>query len=469
MSGVTTSQPDVTLLLDLDGVIRGATLADGLPADGLEDWVGRAWVDTVVDGGGDKIKRMLQDARNSGVSAYRMVTQRFPNGLELPVEYSTIRLGGKGVLIAIGKNQQTVAELQNRLIAAQQAREQDYWKLREVETRYRLLFDTSNEAVLLVRADGLKVVEANLAALRTLSLTPGQDMLPALPSNEHDMFRTMLARVREQGRAPGIVVHLGDTREAWTMRASMLNSEPGHVFLLQLFPLLTPPLADQSGNLAPHSRGSMVPMDDLLERLPDAMVVIDREGTILRTNAAFLDLIQAGHEASVLGERLGRWMSRPGADLSVLLSTIQRHRFMRLFTTTLQAEHAGEVDVEISAAGNKDGAPDFVALLIRDVSRRMASPAALAPSPGTATSGQGNTLLAALGAMADHLGRSSLPTLIRETVSVVEKYYIEAALDEAGGNRTATAELLGLSRQSLYMKLNRYGLDTESQAANKED
>lgn len=467
MSGVTTSQPDVTLLLDLDGVIRGATLADGLPADGLEGWVGRAWVDTVVDGGGDKVKRMLQDARSSGVSAYRMITQRFPNGLELPVEYSTIRLGGKGGLIAIGKNQQTVAELQNRLIAAQQAREQDYWKLREVETRYRLLFDTSSEAVLLVRADGLKVVEANLAALRTLSLTPGQDMLPALPVSEHDMFHAMLLRVREQGRAPGIVVHLGAAREAWTMRASMLTTEPGHVFLLQLFPLVSPPAADVAGGVL-RNNARVVPMDDLLEQLPDALVVIDRAGIILRTNAAFLDLIQVGHAATVLGERLGRWMSRPGADVGVLLSNIQRHRFMRLFATTLQGDHVGDVDVEISAAGNVDGSPDFIALLIRDVSRRIGT--AMPASPQAVTiPGDGNTLLAALGAMADHLGRTSLSTLIRETVGVVEKHYIEAALDEAGGNRTATAELLGLSRQSLYMKLNRYGLDTESQAAMKEN
>ena len=55
-------------------------------------------------------------------------------------------------LLAIGKNVQAVAELQSRLIAAQQAMERDYWKLREIETRYRVLFDASNEAVLLVAA-----------------------------------------------------------------------------------------------------------------------------------------------------------------------------------------------------------------------------------------------------------------------------------------------------------------------------
>ena len=35
---------------------------------------------------------------------------------------------------------------------------------------------------------------------------------------------------------------------------------------------------------------------------------------------------------------------------------------------------------------------------------------------------------------------------------------IEAALELTGDNRASAAEILGLSRQSLYVKLRRYGL-----------
>jgi PAS domain-containing protein len=399
MSGITISRPDITLLLDLDGKIRRATLADGLPAGGIETWVGRMWADTVSDGASDRVRGMLHDARASGVSAFRVVNQRFPNGLELPVEYSTIRLGGEAGLIAIGKNQSTVTELQNRLIAAQQAREQDYWKLRDVETRYRMLFDTSNEAVLIVRADGFNVVEANLAALRTLSITDS----------------------------------------------------------------LIPPALENAGY-------GNLPVDALFDRLPDAHVIIDLEGTVLRANTAFLDLVQVGSMGLVIGERIGRWLSRPGADIAVLISAVRRHHYVRLFTTTLQSELSSEMEVEISAAGERDEDCRFVSLLIRDISRRIA----LSGAGGAADLGErhvpkhaagGQTLLAALGTMADDLGETSLPALVKETVGLVERHYIEAALERTDGNRTATAELLGLSRQSLYMKLNRYGLDTESQAA----
>ena len=52
----------------------------------------------------------------------------------------------------------------------------------------------------------------------------------------------------------------------------------------------------------------------------------------------------------------------------------------------------------------------------------------------------------------------SLPELLRDTVDLVERHFIEAALVLTGDNRTAAAELVGLSRQSLYIKLRRHKL-----------
>ncbi|WP_395174382.1 helix-turn-helix domain-containing protein [Roseibium alexandrii] len=49
--------------------------------------------------------------------------------------------------------------------------------------------------------------------------------------------------------------------------------------------------------------------------------------------------------------------------------------------------------------------------------------------------------------------------LIRESLDVVERICIEAALDQTNNNRASAAEILGLSRQSLYIKLRRHGLE----------
>ncbi|MEQ9608090.1 MAG: transcriptional regulator PpsR, partial [Kiloniellaceae bacterium] len=143
MEGVNLAQPDVTLLMDKEGVIQRVSVSAAIPERDVAGWRGRPWSETVGDVGGDKIKRMLDDARSQGVSAFRQLNQLFPSGLELPMEYTTVSVG-EGFM-AVGRNLKAVAELQSRLVAAQQAMERDYWKLREVETRYRLLFDSSNE------------------------------------------------------------------------------------------------------------------------------------------------------------------------------------------------------------------------------------------------------------------------------------------------------------------------------------
>ena len=57
---------------------------------------------------------------------------------------------GKGRIVAFGRDLRASVALQRRLIEAQQAMERDYWRFREAETRYRHLFETSAEAVLIV-------------------------------------------------------------------------------------------------------------------------------------------------------------------------------------------------------------------------------------------------------------------------------------------------------------------------------
>ena len=61
-----------------------------------------------------------------------------------------------------------------------------------------------------------------------------------------------------------------------------------------------------------------------------------------------------------------------------------------------------------------------------------------------------------------------LKELVRESTEVIERLAIEAALELTGDNRASAAEMLGLSRQSLYVKMRRHRLaagDVEGQQA----
>ena len=71
-----------------------------------------------------------------------------------------------------------------------------------------------------------------------------------------------------------------------------------------------------------------------------------------------------------------------------------------------------------------------------------------------------------MGQLTELVGRVPMREIVANTAGLIEKMCVEAALQLTRDNRAAAAELLGLSRQSLYVKLRRYGLgDAEAEDA----
>ena len=70
----------------------------------------------------------------------------------------------------------------------------------------------------------------------------------------------------------------------------------------------------------------------------------------------------------------------------------------------------------------------------------------------------GNDMPRSVEQLTDLVGRMSLKDIVRESTDLIERLCIEAALSYTSDNRASAAEILGLSRQSLYSKLHRHGL-----------
>lgn len=68
--------------------------------------------------------------------------------------------------------------------------------------------------------------------------------------------------------------------------------------------------------------------------------------------------------------------------------------------------------------------------------------------------------------LAQLVGRRPLKDIVGETVDTIERTCIEVALELTHNNRASAAEVLGLSRQSLYVKLRRFGIGTQARANN---
>lgn len=446
LNRVVHASADLALRVSHAGVIQEVFSRGTFESEGVDEWVGRNWAETVIPDTREKVGQLLTQAEQTGMARERQVNHTLPGGREVPVGYKVIALGpGEGYL-AIGMNLQPLSDLQRQLIEAQQALERDYWRLRQVETRYRLLFQRSVEAVLLLEASTFKVLDANRAAgrvfgmpARKLAGTAFPDDL-ALDSAARDEVRSHLMGVRDRGRSETLTLSLVGGEE-WRMEASLVREERDGVLLVHL------------SEVAPRHEGPSHPRGvdvlRLLERAPDAYVVTDRSARILIANRAFLQLVQVNSEEDILGQSLGRWLGRPGADLTVLLTNLEKFGEVRLFPTTIYSALDLESEVEISAVLTDHQEPPCIGITIRNVSRRIGG--------GEPTTNR--EVFEALENMTGQIGKVSLKELVNNTVALVEEHFIEAALNLTDGNRTAAAEILGVSRQSLYTKLRRYDVD----------
>jgi len=148
------------------------------------------------------------------------------------------------------------------------------------------------------------------------------------------------------------------------------------------------------------------------------------------------------------GELLDRWLGRAGVDFSVALANLRQNDSIKLFATAMRGEYGALAEVEVSAVSLTDGddKPSF-GFAIRNVEKRL-----------SATTSSQRELPRSVAQLTELIGRVPLRDLVRETTDVIEKLSIEAALELTGDNRASAAEMLGLSRQSLYVKLRRFGL-----------
>jgi transcriptional regulator PpsR len=120
---------------------------------------------------------------------------------------------------------------------------------------------------------------------------------------------------------------------------------------------------------------------------------------------------------------------------------------VRLYNSTLRGELGAVTEAEISAAAVTGSGETHYGFSIRDIGPRIRPAARI---------GEGTTR--SVEQLTELIGRVPLRDLVREATDAIERLCIEAALNLTGDNRASAAEMLGLSRQSLYVKLRRYGL-----------
>lgn len=427
---------DISLVIDETGKIVDGT-ANPAEFPDFPSWIGRDWLDVVTVESRPKVMEMLAGGRKGQTQHWRQVNHSAADG-DIPVRYAMVPMEGGKLSLALGRDMRDAAALQQRMLQAQQSLERDYLRLRQLETRYRMLFDQSSEPVLIIEADSLKVREANPAAHRVLDAKAGT------------LVGAKLTGFVARGAREPLIAFLGSVMSARSVSPVELESAKGETLTLNAAGFrqhgnqcILLRIAEDDGPTRSDSDAIL----DSVEAMPDAFVMADRDMRIIAANLAFVELVAAASADQIRGLALGDFVGRPGVDLELIGSQLDKHGFARNVSSIVGGHDGREGEpVELSAV-RTEGEEPVTAFVIRPIGRRLRD---LPPSA--------QDLPRSVEQLTDLVGRMSLKDIVRESTDLIERLCIEAALSYTSDNRASAAEILGLSRQSLYSKLHRYGL-----------
>lgn len=433
------STVDLTFVIDVNGVIQQAVALDPrLARAARENWVGKVWTETATVESRIKINELLAEANADTPTRWREINQVGTGGEEFPLRFSAVKFDSDGLIVAMGYDLQPVAQLQQKLVNAQRDLERDFQKLRDAETRYRVLFQMTAEPVLIVDSQTLKTIDANPAAAMILETTPGRlvgrIVADLVAPDSRESLQTLLAGVKSSGRTEAVRVHVESAGKPFLASCAAIRSDEGLSFMVRLAPLDT-------GGRHP---GQTAVATQALAAMPDGFLLAGSDRRIVDVNDAFLDLARLGHRNEAIGTTLDQWLGRTAVEGNVLLAHLKDHGRVRGFALALRGGHGAVEDVDVSAVSLRANGEVYFGFLFRRAKRSEA--------------GGDQALARSAEDFADLVGRLSLKGIVRETTDVIEKLCIEAALRLTGDNRAAAAEMLGLSRQSLYSKMHRHAI-----------
>jgi len=478
VAGLLEWSADLVLVLDSQArVIDAAGNAETVDATELKRWRGKLWADLVTQESRGKLLALLDaalqleplqpnsspkktkinerpiehretrlseakssTAQQDALSTWRQLNHPIRDG-SLPISYRVRRLHDEGPLLAIGRSMNAMVKLQQQFVQSQQQVEREFTRLRDLETRYRLLFQHSEDPLMLIDANSLRVIEANGACHEHFQWSgkrlSNKTLSSAIDAKGQRSIRNQIDQLRASGQAESQRVRHAKNKDEYLASVQALRHEGQIHVLLRLAPESSLRVADRS---------QLQISQAWFEHAADANVICDSQGDIQKANSAFLEMIRLPHEGRVRGESLARWLGRGVVDLDVLISGLKQSRSLRHYQTSVSSEFSSPIEVEISAAYLDEQAKSLGLTIRSSLSRAAAAPA------------RGPALSRSMEQLSELVGSVSLKDLVRESTDVIERLCIEAALEMTKDNRASAAEMLGLSRQSLYTKLRRYGL-----------
>ena len=425
---------DISLVIDREGVITDVASGPAAMAASCGDWVGRRWVDTVTVDTQAKIEALLDEVRTRGVSRRREVSHPDPGG-DIPVAWAAIRLGDTGPVLAVGRDLRAVAAIQQRFIDTQNELERDYWRRREAEGRYQLLFQVASDAVMVLDAASREVIDANAAATEYFGAGLAGNRFPErLSDGARAAVLELLAASQSTGRAGEI--RLRHQGIAYDLSATPFRAESRQRLLVR------------ARRHEPGAAGdaALAAASAFVDSTPDAVVITDSAGRVLHANRAFAALASERSETALRGRALPELMGDDDGAWRALIERVHHRGFAAREALAVRQSPGGALPVDVTATLLPEGEQECLGFTLR-----------LAGSlADAATSEIGRDL--ALAGFVERIGQLTLDELLEDVRLQAERQLLVASLERAGQVLPAAAALLGLTPYALMRRLRRHGL-----------
>lgn len=431
-----TISSDIALVINSDGVIQSVSVCDAKLTEATSDWVGRHWGDTVTKESRAKVDQLLEEACTAGLTRRREVSLLSQSGADIPMAYSAVRLGNGGPLIAAGRDMRAIAAIQQHFIQTQQEMEQSYWARRQAESRYRLLFQVATDAVLVVDALTMQVVDANQAATDLFGLPleslVGIDAARSFDPTSHPAFTELLTSTRTTGLPAEIRARIAGSAALVAVAATPFRADNALLLMVRARPLETSLQQDPV---------------QFVEQTPDAVVITDSSGNILMANPAFARLCDASGATQLKGRRIDAVLAGLAPHLPKLISEAQRKGLAGPLPVALDAP---AMSVEVVATMLDEGDQSCIGLTLRTL--RL---------PVLPTDGFDDELGLELANLTSRLGELKLTDLLISASQMIERHLLRVAFERANGNAEVAAKVLGLPLPVLERQLFELGLQRE--------
>jgi transcriptional regulator PpsR len=317
------------------------------------------------------------------------------------VAYTAVRLGANGPVLAVGRDLRAIAAIQQRYVESQQEMERGYWQARQAEARYQLLFQVATDAVMVVDAQSLQIVEANHSAAQLFDIAAehlqGRQVSFGFERFSRGPVTELMISARTTGQPAEIRARLHGKTLTTRVAATPFRAGEAQRLLVRV----------RAVDTAATSNALNTTLARLVDDASDGVVVTDSNGRILVANPTFLAMVRLAVESEVTGQPLMSWLDLDDQSLASFVPRVRREGMARRIRSWIKPADRPALKVEISAVLLTEGDQECIGFTIHPV----------APARDDAGGSQHRDSVGELVAGIEHLvgrlGDLSLPAMLQ--------------------------------------------------------